>query len=280
MNIESVTRLLDEINNDRGLHIMKAAHGYLLFGQINTVETKNWKELLHLWFKDKNNWQMPETAKKKPDYFVGAFYVLGEKFLTENEDFAGKELAEMLQSWEAENKDIWQLWQTLSDWVHAGIDATYKRIGVGHNKRWYEHLLYKEGRDYIFDAVAKGIFEKLPDGAVQANLEKYGLENKILIRRDGTAIYMTFDIALTKHKVGEFKANKYVWIVGNDQIDHFKRLFVIFEMLGFGKKEDFYHLAYGMVRVPGGKMSSRLGNVVLADDLLDKSKYCNYYSNN
>ena len=262
----------DEINNDRGLHIMKAAYGYLLFGQKEPQETKDWKELLAFWTSDKNKWQSPEAEKKKQDFFVGEYYVLGEKFLNENEEFAGKQLAEMLQAWEAEEKTIWQLWQKMSDWVHSGIDVTYARIGVKHDKKWYEHLLYKEGRTYILEAVDKGIFERLPDGAVQANLKPYGLDNKILIRRDGTAIYMTFDIALTRHKVEEFKANKYVWVVGNDQVDHFKRLFVIFDMLGLGKKEDFYHLAHGMVRVPGGKMSSRLGNVILADDLLDKIK--------
>ncbi len=260
----------DEINNDRGLHIMKAAYGYLLFGQITPAETKDWRELLGLWLAHPANWQTPQTQKKKPDIFVGEFYIAGEKFLTENEEFASKQLADMLQSWEAEEKGVWKLWQIMSGWVHEGIDETYRRIGVKHDKRWYEHQLYKEGRDYILAAVDKGLLERLPDGAVQANLEKYGLENKILIRRDGTAIYMTFDIALTKHKLEEFKANKYVWVVGSDQMDHFKRLFVIFEMLGFGKKEDFYHLAYGMVRIPGGKMSSRLGNVILADDLLDK----------
>lgn len=260
----------DEINNDRGLHIMKAAYGYLLFGQLKPIETKEWKELLKLWLSDPKKWETPTTTKKKPDYFVGEFYVKGEKFLTENEEYANKQLSNMLQEWEAEGAGVWKLWKTMADWVHEGIDATYLRIGVEHDKKWYEHLLYKEGKDVIMDALKKGILEKLPDGAIQANLEKYGMANKILIRRDGTAIYMTFDIALTRHKVLEFKADNYVWVVGNDQIDHFKRLFIIFEMLGLGKKEDFYHLAYGMVRIPGGKMSSRLGNVVLADDLIDK----------
>lgn len=260
----------DEINNDRGLHIMKAAYGYLLFGQIKTVETKEWKELIKLWIENPQKWKTPQTTKEKQDFFVGEFYVLGEKFLSENEEFVNKQLSEMLKSWEAEEKDVWKLWKTMADWVHEGIDKTYLRIGVRHDKKWYEHLLYKEGKDVILEALKKGILEKLPDGAIQANLEKYGLANKILIRRDGTAIYMTFDIALTRHKVAEFKADNYVWVVGNDQIDHFKRLFVIFDLLGLGRKEDFYHLAYGMVRIPGGKMSSRLGNVVLADDLIDK----------
>ena len=262
----------DEINNDRGLHIMKAAYGYLVAGNTTSNNNKSWRELLNDWLKDPGHWDTPKTARQKPDFFVGQFYVQGEKLLTEDEKEVGAQLAEMLQAWEAEDKDVWKLWRQMSDWVHEGIDASYLRLGVKHDKKWYEHLLYKEGREHILEALKKGVFEQLPDGAVQANLEKFGLANKILIRRDGTAIYMTFDIALTKHKVAEFKADKYVWVVGNDQIDHFKRLFVIFEMLGMGKIDQFYHLAYGMVRVPGAKMSSRLGNVILADDLLDKIK--------
>lgn len=263
----------DEINNDRGLHIMKAILGYLVLGR-KSKEVKpeeiNWKDLLNEWVKNPDGWDGP--GKTKPDQFVGHFYVEGEKLLTEYKEPMEKQLAEMLQAWEAEDKDVWKLWKVMGDWVHEGINQTYARIGVEHDKKWYEYLLYKEGRDVIFEGLENGVFEKLPDGAIQANLEKHGLPNKVLIRHDGTAIYMTFDIALTKHKVAEFKADKYVWVVGNEQVDHFKRLFVIFEMLGLGSVEKFYHLAYGMVRVPGGKMSSRLGNVILADDLLDRMK--------
>jgi arginyl-tRNA synthetase len=262
----------DEINNDRGLHIMKAAYGYLLFGQLNPVKTQDWQELLDLWLANPKLFKTPKSENQKPDYFVGSYYVLGEKFLTESEELANKQLSEMLQAWEAGEKNIWKLWEVMGGWVHEGIDATYKRIGVAHDKKWYEHKLYQEGKAVIADGVKKGLLEKLPDGAIQANLEEYGLANKILVRRDKTAIYMTFDIALTKHKVSQFKADKYVWVVGNDQIDHFKRLFAIFDLLKMGKIDQFYHLAYGMVRVPGGKMSSRLGNVILADDLLDKVK--------
>ncbi len=262
----------DEINNDRGLHIMKAAYGYLLYGRKNPAKQNGWRDLLGAWVAQPGLWKTPVDEGLKPDYFVGNYYVLGEKFLNENIKFAGEQLAEMLQAWEAEDKEIRRLWKVLGDWVHEGIDQTYKRLGVRHEKRWYESLLYQEGKKVILEGLENGVFEKLPDGAIRANLEKYGLPNKILIRSDGTAIYMTFDIALTKHKVEEYIADKYVWVVGSDQIDHFKRLFVIFEMLGLGKRENFFHLAYGMVRVPGGKMSSRLGNVVLADDLLDKVK--------
>ncbi len=261
----------DEINNDRGLHIMKAAYGYLIFGRKEKSSEYSWKKLLDNWISDTSsnkNYSIP--GLEKGDEFVGKFYVLGEKFLEENKDIAEPQLTSMLQAWEDEDKDVWALWETMSEWVHSGIDQTYKRIGVLHDKKWYEHELYKEGRDYVLEAVKEGKFEKLSDGAIQANLESYKLPNKILIRNDGTSIYVTFDIALTKHKVEEFKADKYVWVVGSDQVDHFKRLFAIFEILGFGKVDNFYHLAYGMVRMPGGKMSSRLGNVILADDLIDK----------
>ncbi len=264
----------DEINNDRGLHIMKSVLGYLIDGQKNKEDNKfderNWRELLALWVANPNDWKEP--AMVKPDQFVGHYYMQGERFLKEMKEPMEKNLSEMLQAWEKEEKEIWQLWKVMGDWVREGLNETYKRIGVSHDKEWYESELYKEGRDIVLEGLAKGVFEKLPDGAIQANLEAFGMDNKVLVRRDGTSIYMTFDIALTKHKVQEFKADRYVWIVGSDQIDHFKRLFAIFQLLGLGKIGNFYHLAYGMVRVPGGKMSSRMGNVILADDVLEEMK--------
>lgn len=262
----------DEINNDRGLHIMKALYGYLLFGCQQPNQGQNWRELLGRWQENSQSWKTPQSEGEKPDHFVGNYYVLGERFLEENGEVAQNQLAEMLQAWEAEEEGIWRLWEVMSAWVHEGIDATYQRFGVSHDYRWYEHQLYREGKEIIADGVKKGLLEVLSDGAIQANLEKYGLANKILVRRDGTAIYVTFDLALTKHKVAKFQADKYVWVVGADQKDHFRRLFAIFDLLGLGKIDQFYHLAYGMVRLPEGKMSSRLGNVVLADDLLDKVK--------
>lgn len=268
------------INNDRGLHIMKSVWGYLeLARKTDDAEVKPWQSLLQEWHNDPESWlvplEMPDQHLKKPDHFVGHWYKLADT-RAEDPDVQAA-WAQMLLTWEKQDSDhhdqLRQLWKQMNDWFYDGYRQTATRLGISFDPKYvsYESEIYEAGKNIILEATDKGIFQKLPDGAVKVELEAYGLPDKILLRKDGTGIYMTFDIELTRQRSAH-KANKLIWVVGVDQQLYFQQLFAVSELLGYGKREDFYHFAYGMVRLPEGKMSSRKGIVVYADDLLDAAK--------
>jgi arginyl-tRNA synthetase len=252
------------IANDRGIHICKSMIAWQLFA----------------------NGATPASTGIKGDHFVGDYYVL---FGTEyNKQVAAlieggmtKEQAEkeapimkgaqqMLVDWEAGKPEVIELWKTMNSWVYAGFDVTYKRIGSDFDKIYYESDTYLLGKQLVEDGLQKGVFFKKEDGSVWIDLTADGLDEKIVQRKDGTAVYMTQDIGLAVNKYEEYKADRSVYVVGDEQNYHFKVLKLICQKLGLPSADGIYHLSYGMVELPSGRMKTREGTVVDADDLLDE----------
>ena len=250
------------IVNDRGIHICKSMLA--------------WKKL--------GNGETPESSGKKGDHLVGEYYVKFDQ-LYKNEvsdliagglsEEAAKEQAptinearEMLRLWEANDPDTRSLWQLMNSWVYAGFDETYKTLGVDFDKIYYESNTYTVGRDEVLRGVKEGIFEQMDDSSVWANLEKDGLDRKILLRSDGTSVYMTQDIGTAKIRYNDFPIDHMIYVVGNEQIYHFQVLSLLLDKLGYKWGKDLYHFSYGMVELPQGRMKSREGTVVDADDLV------------
>jgi arginyl-tRNA synthetase len=256
--------------NDRGSHICKSLWGYLQFGKKDGPEKiGDWKNILDEWFGNQDKWMTPKDAKRKPDYFVMDYYVKASNEMKSNEDY-DKQNRELLQEWEDGNEKVRALWKKLNSWAYEGWDETYKRQGCKFEKWYYESEIYKNGKELVFKNMDKGIFFKSNEGTIVADLEKQGLPGMVFIRSDGTSLYQTADLALTKEKVKDYPKAKLIWVVGGGQKLYFQQLFEIFELLGLAKKEDCYHLDYGMVSLPEGKMSSREGKVILADDLMNE----------
>jgi len=231
------------LNNDRGIHICKSMLAY-----------KNW-----------GNNQEPSI---KTDHFVGEWYI---KFNQEAEKDpkSNEKVTSLLKLWEKNEPETKVLWDKMNRWALNGFKETYRKFGISFDKEYFESKLYKEGKKIILKNVQSGILNKTDDGAVVANLEKiYNLPDKILLRSDGTSIYITQDIYLAYLKKEDFNYTKSIYVVGNEQDLYFKQLFAVLEMIGF--KEDKFHLSYGMISLPEGKMKSREGIVVDADDIIEK----------
>jgi arginyl-tRNA synthetase len=251
-----------QIINDRGIHICKSMLAWQRFG----------------------NGETPETSGLKGDKLVGNYYVAFDKAYKEEikqliaqgktEEEAKKqapiliEAQQMLLKWEAGDEEIVTLWKTMNQWVYKGFDETYKELGVDFDKNYYESNTYLLGKDIVAEGLKKGIFYKKEDGSVWIDLTEEGLDEKIVLRSDGTAVYMTQDIGTAIERFKDFDLNELVYTVGNEQDYHFKVLFLILEKLGFEWAKNCYHLSYGMVDLPSGKMKSREGTVVDADDLM------------
>jgi arginyl-tRNA synthetase len=251
---ESVSRILEfngekvvraNLNNDRGIHICKSMAAYKFYGKNKT----------------------PKSQKKKPDHFVGDFYVMFNSKSKTNEKLE-VESHRMLQLWESGDKDVLSLWKKMNSWAFAGFEETYKKFGIKHDVNFYESEIYEKGKEIVLQGLKDKIFEKNKDGAVLADLKKENLGEKILLRMDGTSVYMTQDLYLAKLKFEKYKLDKSIYVVGNEQNYHFNVLFTILKKLGFEK--EMHHLSYGMVNLPEGKMKSREGTVVDADDLIQK----------
>ncbi len=234
------------LNNDRGIHICKSMAAYKLYG------------------KGKN----PKSEKKKSDHFVGDYYVMFNKKEKENQKLE-LESHRMLQKWEAGDKETLKIWEKMNKWALDGFEKTYKKFGIKHNVEFFESKIYEKGKEIILEGLKKGIFKKKKDGAIAINLKKEKLGEKILLRLDGTSVYITQDIYLAKLKQEKYKLDKSIYVVANEQKYHFDVLFTLLEKLGF-KSEGLKHLSYGMVNLPDGKMKSREGTVVDADDLIEK----------
>jgi len=254
-----------QIINDRGIHICKSMLAWQKFG----------------------NGETPESTGLKGDKLVGNYYVAFDKAYKEQiaqliaqgktEDEAKKqasiilEAQEMLLKWEAGDAEVMALWETMNQWVYDGFAITYKNLGVDFDQYYYESNTYLLGKDVVQIGLEKGIFEKDPDGSVWIDLTDEGLDRKIVLRSDGTAVYMTQDIGTAIQRVKDFPdVGGMVYTVGNEQDYHFKVLFLILKKLGFDWSKNLYHLSYGMVDLPSGKMKSREGTVVDADDLMQE----------
>ncbi|SNR59000.1 arginyl-tRNA synthetase [Lutibacter agarilyticus] len=251
-----------QIINDRGIHICKSMLAWQRFG----------------------NGETPESTGLKGDKLVGNYYVkFDQEYKQEiaqlisegkTEEEAKKqaplllEAQAMLLKWESGDAEIVNLWKTMNQWVYTGFDETYKELGVDFDKNYYESNTYLLGKDVVADGLEKGIFYKKEDGSVWIDLTEEGLDEKIVLRSDGTAVYMTQDIGTAIERFKDYDLNELVYTVGNEQDYHFKVLFLILEKLGFDWAKNLYHLSYGMVDLPSGKMKSREGTVVDADDLM------------
>jgi arginyl-tRNA synthetase len=248
--------------NDRGIHICKSMLAWQKFG----------------------NGETPESAGLKGDHLVGKYYVLFDKEykkqidelkqIGQTEEEAKKnaplikEAQEMLQQWEAGEKDVISLWKTMNSWVYAGFADTYKNLGVSFDKFYYESSTYILGKDIIDEGLEKGVFFKKPDNSVWIDLTDEGLDEKLVLRSDGTSVYMTQDLGTAQLKYNDFHMDSSIYVVGNEQDYHFKVLFLILQKLGKTWAKGLFHLSYGMVDLPSGKMKSREGTVVDADDLM------------
>lgn len=250
------------IVNDRGIHICKSMLAWQKYG----------------------NGETPETSGKKGDHLIGDYYVAFDKHYREevkqlvaqgmDEEKAKqeapliKEAHDMLVRWEQNDPEVRGLWKTMNDWVYAGFDETYKALGVGFDKIYYESDTYLEGREKVEEGLEKGFFYRREDGSVWADLTKEGLDEKLLLRSDGTSVYMTQDIGTAKLRFQDFPIDKMIYVVGNEQNYHFQVLSILLDKLGFKWGKDLVHFSYGMVELPNGKMKSREGTVVDADDLV------------
>lgn len=252
------------IVNDRGIHICKSMLAWQKFG----------------------NGETPESSGMKGDHLVGKYYVEFDKHykaeikklmtqgMTEEEAKKEapliKEAQEMLLKWEQGDKEIRSLWETMNGWVYVGFDTTYNKLGVDFDKIYYESDTYIEGKTKVEEGLSKGIFYKRDDGSVWADLTAEGLDEKLLLRADGTSVYMTQDIGTAKLRYEEYPIKKMVYVVGNEQNYHFQVLSILLDKLGFEWGKDLLHFSYGMVELPEGKMKSREGTVVDADDLIEE----------
>ena len=258
------------IVNDRGIHICKSMLAWQKWG----------------------NGITPEQAGKKGDHLVGDFYVLFDKHLkeeckqlqeqyekegltaeeakakAEHEAPLMKETRDMLVKWEANDPEIRGLWEMMNNWVYAGFDETYKALGVGFDKIYYESSTYLAGKKKVEEGLEKGLFIRKEDNSVWADLTNEGLDQKLLLRKDGTSVYMTQDIGTAEMRFNDFPIDKMIYVVGNEQNYHFQVLSILLDRLGFKWGKDLVHFSYGMVELPNGKMKSREGTVVDADDLV------------
>ena len=252
------------IVNDRGIHICKSMLAWQKFGNGST----------------------PESIGKKGDHLVGDYYVAFDKaYKAEIKELmaAGmdeeeakkeaplmKEAQEMLRKWEAGDAEVRTLWKTMNDWVYAGFDETYKRLGVDFDKIYYESDTYLVGKEKVLSGLEKGLFFKKEDGSVWADMTDQGLDQKLLLRADGTSVYMTQDIGTATLRFSDYPIDKMIYVVGNEQNYHFQVLSILLDRLGMEWGKDLVHFSYGMVELPEGKMKSREGTVVDADDLVDE----------
>lgn len=260
------------IVNDRGIHICKSMLTWKKYG----------------------NGETPETSGKKGDHLVGDYYVSFDKhYKAEVKELMAKftaqgmsgdeakakaeaesplmqEAREMLVKWEAGDPEVRGLWEMMNNWVYAGFDETYKKMGVSFDKIYYESNTYLEGKEKVMEGLEKGFFYKKEDGSVWADLTAEGLDHKLLLRGDGTSVYMTQDIGTAKLRFADYPINKMIYVVGNEQNYHFQVLSILLDKLGFEWGKSLVHFSYGMVELPEGKMKSREGTVVDADDLMEE----------
>jgi arginyl-tRNA synthetase len=257
---------VEQVNlvNDRGIHICKSMLAWQKEGQ----------------------GEDPESSGMKGDHLVGKYYVrydqiyksqvksLVDNGMTQKEAEKEAEVLiearEMLRKWEADDPEVRTLWTTMNDWVYEGFELTYRRLGISFDKTHYESETYKLGKELVLKGLSEGVLYQKEDGSVWANLEEEGLDHKLLLRSDGTSVYMTQDVGTAHQRYEESAFDSHIYVVGNEQNYHFQVLAIVLKKLGYAWADKLYHLSYGMVELPEGKMKSREGTVVDADDLMDE----------
>lgn len=254
--------------NDRGIHICKSMIAYQRFGNGVTPESTGIKgdHLVgdfYVKFDQEYRRQMQELRKQNP-----ALQEISDDDLFLQTEI-GRAAQEMLQAWEKQDQEVWKLWQTMNAWVLEGFAQTYQRMGVTFKKTYLESQTYLLGRDIVLKGLQQGIFSRREDQAVVINFSDEKLGSKVVLRSDGTSVYVTQDIGTTLLKQDDFQPDQQIWVVGDEQIHHFRVLFAILKELGYAWADNLVHMAYGMVNLPSGKMKSREGTVVDADDLMD-----------
>jgi len=264
--LKATGKRVEQVNlvNDRGIHICKS---------------------MLAWQKNGNG-EDPVSSGMKGDHLVGKYYVSYDQIykaqvqaLVENEmpqkeaeaeAEVLKEARQMLRKWEAEDPEVRKLWKTMNDWVYAGFELTYKRLGITFDKTYYESETYKLGKELVLKGLSEGVLYQKEDASIWANLEEEGLDHKLLLRSDGTSVYMTQDVGTAHQRYEESVFDSHIYVVGNEQNYHFQVLAIVLKKLGYVWADKLYHLNYGMVELPEGKMKSREGTVVDADDLMDE----------
>lgn len=262
----------DAVDNNRGIAIAKLMWGFLSHMKKEDGVPADVK----YWISSPQQWYTPEEKGMLPDIFVTECYVFGESDFKQSKDVENT-VRKLVVQWENDDKDVRLLWSHVLSYAYAGMNRTLTRLGNYWDKVWHEHEHYQEGKRYVYDGLKKGVFNKLEDGAVLTNLEKYKIPDTILLKNDGTSLYITQDIALTALKKQSYHADKLVWVIGPEQSLAMKQLFAVCEQLEIGQMSDFTHVTYGYVglKAEGGgfkKMSSRAGTVVLIDDVIDDVK--------
>lgn len=255
----------DYVNNDRGIAIAKLMWGFLRFARKSEESPIS----IDYWYEHKNEWSTPSDHNMSPDKFVDELYLKAYKDFEENKDVE-EQVRKFVVDWEAGEKKNRELWRLVMNYSEQGQDLTLKRLNSRIDHIWNESDHYQMGKDIVFSGLDSGIFQKLDDGAILTNLKKYNLSDTVLLKRDGTSLYITQDIALTKLKKEKFKPDKMAWVIGPDQTLALKQLFAVCEQLGIGSVDSFLHITFGYLSIKGGgKMSSRKGNAIYIDDLLD-----------
>ena len=230
--------------NDRGIHIAKSMVAYKKYGE-------------------------GKEPDKKSDHFVGEFYVLFEKKAKEDSSLL-EEAYEMLRKWEEGDKETLALWKKMNNWVYKGFEKTYSSLGIDFDKTYYESEVYKKGKKLVIELFEKGVFNKNQEGSIYADLEEFDLPEKVVLRADGTSVYSTYDLALAQKKFEDFEMDSSVYVVASEQDLYFRQMFAIFKKIGFSFADRLFHRSYGMVNLPEGKMKSREGTVVDADDIIQE----------
>jgi arginyl-tRNA synthetase len=258
----------DYIDNNRGIAISKLMWGYLKFARKDNSSKADIKE----WFENKDKWMTPEENGEKPDHFIDKLYQQASKDVEENKE-SESIVRQMVLDWENEDPVTWELWRLVMHYSHSGLRDTLERLGGVVDHYWYEHEIYQQGKDIVKEGLDKGIFQQLEDGAVLTNLKDFKIPDTVVLKRDGTSLYITQDLALTKLKKETFNPDKMHWVVGPDQNLALRQVFAVSDQLGVAPYDSFVHITFGYVSIKGsGKMSSRKGNVIYIDDLLDQAK--------
>ncbi|MFA6494932.1 MAG: arginine--tRNA ligase [Candidatus Paceibacterota bacterium] len=258
----------DYVSNNRGIAIARLMWGYLKFARINGQQ----KTDLVYWYQHQDEWQTPENAGKRSDIFVDELYVRASQDFQDDKNVETR-VRHMVVDWEAGDAATRALWERVMHYSEDGQKMTLMRLGSKIDKTWYEHEHYQMGKDLIANGLEKGVFKKLDDGAILTDLAAYGIPDTIVQKADGTSLYITQDIALTKLKRDTFSPDKMFWVVGVEQSNALAQVFAICEQLGIGKRADYTHISYGWMSIKGaGSMSSRKGNVIYIDDLIDTAK--------
>lgn len=263
-----ITVIKDCVDNDRGIAIAKLMWGYLKFARKNSstpVDIKYWSE-------NKTEWNLPEDLSQDPGKFIETLYVQAHEDVESDKD-SETIVRSMVVAWEREDPIVWDLWSLVLSFSYRSQEKTLKRLGSSFDRVWHEHDHYKQGKTYVEAGLRDGVFTKTSEGTIITNLEKYGLTDSVLIKSDGTSLYLTQDIALTALKIKTFSPDRLFWVIGNEQSLAMQQVFSVCEQLGIVQKKDCAHISYGLISIKGqGKMSSRKGNVIFIEDLLDEVK--------